>query len=148
MFKRILSLFQQQGPVTPLTDIDVRHALGALLVRAAKADHVYLFDEIEQIDEVLEHLYKLTAQETAQLRLECEALDTVVPDGKAFADILRDAISYEERVATVLALWEVVFADGHKATKEEELLSQLEALLGVSTEKSKELHDLVRDAQS
>lgn len=148
MFNSILTLFQKQAPATPLTEIDTRHALGALLVRAAKADQVYLFTEIEQIDDVLAHRYKLTPEETTKLRLECERLDTIVPDGKTFAAILRDAIDYEERVATVLALWEVVFADGHKAAKEEKLLDQLETLLGVPTEKSKELHDLVRDAQS
>lgn len=145
MFQRILSLTQKKVTTASLPDIDVPHATGAMLVRVAKADSVYLFEEIELIDDVLAHRYKLSPAETTKLREECEKLDMIMPDGKAFAEILRDAIDYDQRVAMVLALWEVVFADGRKVTEEDKLLSQLEAVLGVPVEKSKELHDLVRN---
>jgi len=72
---------------------------------------------------------------------ESEKLEEAMPDTTALATVLHDAISYEEREATVAALWEVVFADGHEVPAEDALLHQLEALLGVSPEKSKELHD-------
>ena len=65
-----------------------------------------------------------------------------MPDTAELAGILHDAISYEEREATVLALREVVFADGREVEAEDLLLHQLEALLGISPEKSKELHDI------
>ena len=145
MFQRILSLTQEKAAIALLPDVDVAHATGALLVRAAKADSVYLFEEIELIDDVLAHHYKLSPAETTKLREECEKLDMLMPDDQAFAEILCDAIDYEQRVAMVLALWEVVFADGRKVAEEDRLLSQLEAVLGVPVEKSKELHDLVRN---
>lgn len=145
MFQRILSLAQKKATPAPLPDIDVPHATGALLVRAAKADSVYLIEEIEVIDDVLAHRYKLSPTEAAKLRKECEELDTLMPVGTAFAEVLHDAIDYDERVAMVLALWEVVFADGHKVEEEDTLLSHLETVLGVPVEKSKELQDLVRD---
>ena len=145
MFQRILSLAQKKATVASLPDIDVPHATGALLVRAAKADRVYLIEEIEVIDDVLAHRYKLSPAEAAKLRKECETLDTLMPAGAAFAEVLCDAIDYDERVAMVLALWEVVFADGRKVAEEDTLLSHLETVLGVPVEKSKELQDLVRD---
>lgn len=146
MFQRILSLTQKKASTTALlADVDIPHATGAMLVRAARADSVYLFEEIEVIDDVLAHRYKLSPAEAAKLRKECETLDTIMPAGEAFAEILRDAIGYDERVAMVLALWEVVFADGHKVAEEDRLLSHLEKVLGVPVEKSRELQDLVRD---
>jgi len=141
MFDRILSLFQKEAPLTKLPEADVQHALGALLVRAAKADKAYLFEEIEHIDDLLAHRYDLNPVEAAKLRAECEKLEAAMPDTTALAAILHDAISYEDREATVAALWEVVFADGHEVEAEDALLHQLEALLGISPEKSKDLHD-------
>ena len=146
MFDRILSLFQPQARVTKLPPADAQHAMGALLVRAAKIDKAYLFQEIEHIDDLLAHRYRLNPVQAAKLRAECEKLEQAMPDTAALAAVLHNAISYEEREATVAALWEVVFADGHEVEAEDELLHQLEDLLGVSPEKSRELHDIAMAA--
>lgn len=148
MFDRILSLFQPDVRITPLPEADAQHALGALLVRAAKVDQVYLFEEIEHIDELLAHRYDLNPVEAAKLRAECENLEISMPDTEALATVLHDAISLEDREATVLALWEVVFADGVEVEAEDKLLHQLETLLGVSPARSKALHDLAKSASS
>jgi uncharacterized tellurite resistance protein B-like protein len=141
MFDRILSLFQTEASVTKLPEADAQHAMGALLVRAAKIDKAYLFEEIEQIDDVLAHRYDLNPVQAAKLRAECEKLEESMPDTTALSTILHDAISLEEREATVAALWAVVFADGVEAEAEDVLLRQVEAILGVSPEVSKRLHD-------
>lgn len=141
MFERILSLFSTEPSVTKLPEADAQHALGALLVRAAKADKAYLFEEIEQIDDVLAHRYNLNPVEAAKLRAECEKLDEAMPDTAALSAVLQDAINMEEREALVGALWSVVFADGIETAQEDDLLHEVEALLGVSPEVSKRLHD-------
>ena len=46
---------------TSMPEEDARHALGAWLVRVAKADGAYLFKEIEEIDHLLADLYGLNA---------------------------------------------------------------------------------------
>jgi uncharacterized tellurite resistance protein B-like protein len=115
--------------------------MGALLVRAAKIDKAYLFEEIEQIDDVLAHRFDLNPVQAAKLRAECEKLEESMPDTAALSTILHDAISLEEREATVAALWAVVFADGVEAESEDLLLHQVEEILGVSPEVSKRLHD-------
>lgn len=146
MFERILSLFQTEASVTRLAANDARHAIGALLVRAARIDQFYLFEEIEQIDDVLSHRYGLSAEDAAILRGECEVLEESMPETLKAAPLLQDATSYEDREATVLALWEVVFADGREVETESALLDQLSMLLGVSPEKSKALRALVQNA--
>lgn len=147
MFERILSLFHPETHVTPLPEADAKHALGALLVRAAKIDQVYVFEEIEHIDALLAHRYDLNPVEAAKLRAECEVLEAAMPDTEALAQVLHDAIDREDREATVLSLWEVVFADGVEVEAEDNLLHHIEALLGVSPERSKELHDLAMNAE-
>ncbi|MCK0120510.1 TerB family tellurite resistance protein [Loktanella sp. F6476L] len=148
MFDRILSMFHKETNVTKLPEADAQHALGALLVRAAKIDKAYLFEEIEQIDDVLAHRYGLNPVQAAKMRAECEKLEEAMPDTDALSTILHDAISLEEREATVAALWAVVFADGVEAEAEDQLLHQVEAILGVSPDVSKKLHDAAMAARN
>jgi uncharacterized tellurite resistance protein B-like protein len=142
MFDRILSLFSGNGGFhTELPAADARTALGALMVRAAKADKAYLFEEVEQIDKVLSKLYNLNPVQAAKMRAQCELLEEEMSDTKNLAGILHDAISVDDREAVVTALWSVVFADGVEHEEEDELLHAIEAALGVSTATAKRLHD-------
>lgn len=123
MFDRILSLFSGNGGFyTELPAADARTDLGALLVRAAKADKAYLFEEVEQIDAVLSKLYNLNPVQAAKMHAQCELLEEEMPDTENLAGILYDAISVDDREAAVTALWSVVFADGAEHEEEGELL--------------------------
>jgi len=142
MFERILSLFTGSSDFhTELPAADVRTALGALMVRAAKADKAYLFEEVEQIDAVLGKLYDLNPVQAAKMRAQCEMLEEEMPDTEDLAGILHDAISKDDREAAVSALWSVVFADGVEHEEEDELLHAVEAALGVTPADAKRLHD-------
>ncbi|MDG1866390.1 MAG: TerB family tellurite resistance protein [Yoonia sp.] len=141
MFERILSLFSGSEFHTDLPAADARTALGALMVRAAKADHAYLFEEVEQIDRVLAKLYDLNPVEAAKMRAQCELLEEEMPETEGLAGILHDAIGVTEREAAVAALWSVVFVDGVEHEEEDELLHAVEAALGVSPADAKRLHD-------
>lgn len=142
MFSRILALFHLDNDFsTPLPEADARNALGALMVRAAKADHAYLFEEVEKIDAVLSKLYGLNPVQAAKMRAGCEKLEEEMPATEDLAEILHNAISVEAREAAVAALWSVVFADGEERPEEDLLLHAIEKSLGVSPEVSKRLHD-------
>ncbi|MDG1376284.1 MAG: TerB family tellurite resistance protein [Yoonia sp.] len=142
MFSRILALFHVDNDFsTPLPEADARNALGALMVRAAKADHAYLFEEVEKIDAVLSKLYGLNPVQAAKMRAGCEKLEEEMPATEDLAEILHNAISVEAREAAVAALWSVVFADGEERPEEDLLLHAIEKSLGVSPEVSKRLHD-------
>ena len=57
----------------PQSDSDARLALGALLVRLARADGDYAADEIAQIDALLAARFALSDDAAKALRAECEA---------------------------------------------------------------------------
>ncbi|MBS1302352.1 TerB family tellurite resistance protein [Loktanella sp. SALINAS62] len=141
MLERLLSLFHTDKAVTPLPQADERHALGALLVRAAKIDRAYLFEEVEEIDHVLARLYGLNAVEAAKMRARCEKLEAAMPDTKALAEVLHQHIADDHLEDAVRALWSVVFSDGFEEAEQDDLLHQIEAILGVAPGRAKELHD-------
>ena len=92
MFERLIAFFQNPtGYQTPLPATDARHALGALMVRAAKADHTYLFVEVQMIDRVLAAQHDLNPVEAAQMRASCEKLEAQMPETEELAGILKAA---------------------------------------------------------
>jgi uncharacterized tellurite resistance protein B-like protein len=142
MFEKLTEFFR--NPIsyeTPMPEADANHVIGALMVRAAKADRAYLFEEVEVIDRVLAERHQLGPIEAAKMRAACEKLEEEMPNTAELAAILREAIGMDEMENTLLALWRVVFADGIELDVEEAVLHKVEALLGVSPKRAKELHD-------
>lgn len=127
------------GYKTPLPEADARHVMGALLVRAANADNAYLFEEIKLIDQVLAQRHGLDPVAAAKMRAACEKLESEMPDTVEMTSILRDAITPDEKEATLRALWAVVYADGVKHSEEGLLLQQIEEVLGISPDRAKAL---------
>ena len=124
MLERLTAFFgNPAGYHTPLPEADAQHAMGALLVRAAKADHTYLVEEIAMIDKILTQRHGINPVAAAKMR----------------ATILEKAIGTEEKEATLLAHWQVVYSDGIIHDEEDEVLHQIEAVLGVGPERAKEL---------
>ncbi len=143
MLERLTAFFgNPAGYHTPLPEADASHAMGALLVRAAKADDAYLFEEIALIDRILAKRHDLNPIEAAKMRAECELLEREMPRTGEIATILKEAISTDEKEATLIALWQVVFADGVKRDEEDRLLHRIEEVLGVAPARAKELQAL------
>jgi uncharacterized tellurite resistance protein B-like protein len=141
MFDRFKAIFSGKTPAHPLTPHDARHALGALMVRAAGADRAYLFEEIERIDRILAQSYGLNPVEAAKMRAACERLEKEMPDTAELAEILHSAIPDAEAEAAVRSLWQVVFADGQEHEAEDKLLHEIEAFLGVPADVAQRIHD-------
>ncbi len=135
MFERILA--RLRAPVadfTPMPEADARHALGALLVRVAKADGAYLFQEIEEIDHLLADMYGLNAVQAARMRAECERLEHAMPDTSALAHILTCDVTSGERDVLVTALWKVADADGQRHDTEQQVVAIATETFGMSPE--------------
>ncbi|KQI71660.1 hypothetical protein AN191_11775 [Loktanella sp. 5RATIMAR09] len=140
MLERLTAFFgNPTGYHTPLPEADASHAMGALLVRAAKADHTYLVEEIAMIDKILAQRHGINPVAAAKMRAECELLERKIPKTTDIAAILETAIGTTEKEATLLALWQVVYADGITHDEEDEVLHQIEAVFGVGPERAKEL---------
>lgn len=141
MFQTILALFETPDPVTQLPPAEAKFALGALMVRTAKADKAYLFQEVEQIDAILARRNGLNAVDAAKMRAQCELLEEELPETKDLAATLQQAISTAEREAMVAALWSVVFADGVEHEREDALVAEIEGLLGIDADTCQLIHD-------
>ncbi len=120
----------------PLPPLDARLALGALLVRVAKADHTYVYLEIARIDRILGLRYGLNTVDAAKLRATCEAVEHEAPDTVRFTRAIKDAVPYEDRSSVIEALWEIVLADGIRDAEEDTLLRMIAPLLGVEDQDS------------
>lgn len=116
----------------PLPEPDARRALGALLVRLARSDGDYAAVEIAQIDRSLMQRYGLNAEEAANLRAECEAIEAEAPDTVRFTRAIKDAVSYEHRLSVIEAMWAVVMADGERDDEEDSMMRMTASLLGIS----------------
>ena len=122
----------------PLPKVTPHTALGALLVRVAKADDQFVLEELAQIDRILGERFGLTPLEAARMRADCERLERAMADTGDFARLVRDAVEYEDRLAIVEYLWRVVLADGVSRAAEEQMVHLVEHLLGVEAHHSAE----------
>ena len=135
MFADFLRRLTAASPA-PLADADARIALSALLVRVAKADTRYTVGEIRRIDRILATRYGLDPVEAARLRGQAEDLEHQAPDTVRFTRAIKDAVPYEERLAVIEALWDVVLADGEREDHEMALLRLVAPMLGITDQES------------
>ncbi|MDQ7071136.1 MAG: TerB family tellurite resistance protein [Rhodobacterales bacterium] len=117
---------------TPLPATDARLALTALLVRAARSDNDYSTVEIARIDAITRARYDLSQEAAETLRADAETLETEAPDTVRFTRDIKNAVPFEDRVAVIESLWQVVLADGSRDKHENALLRLVANLLGVN----------------
>lgn len=120
----------------PLPDADARLALGALLVRLARADGDYQAVEMARIDRILTTRYGISDPEAKALRADCETLEAEAPDTVRFTRAIKDAVDYEDRRAVISAMWEIVLADGERDAEENSLMRMVAPMLGVTDQDS------------
>jgi uncharacterized tellurite resistance protein B-like protein len=116
----------------PLNDDDARLALTALLVRIARADGDYAPEEKERIDRITGARFALSPFEASALRSAAATLESAAPDTVRFTRAIKDAVSFDDRIAVVEALWQVVLADGQRDAEEDALVRLAANLLGIN----------------
>ena len=135
MFADIIKRLTANDP-EPMQDSDARLALGALLVRLARADGDYQQIEADRIDRILSKRYGLSPFEATKLRGDCESLEAEAPDTVRFTRAIKGAVAYEDRIAVVSAMWEIVLADGERDDEENSLMRMVAPMLGVTDQDS------------
>lgn len=130
MFDALLSRLVAPEP-EKLDDADCRLALGALMVRLARADGIYNDYEIAHIEHVLTTRYGLSAEEASSLRGEAEVLEAEAPDTVRFTRAIKAAVPYEERNQVVEALWQVALSDG-RGHEEDALMRLVAPMIGIN----------------
>lgn len=131
MFADFLKRLTAPTP-TLMKDDDARLALTALLVRIARTDGDYIQAEIDRIDAIISARYQLTPDAATMLRHDAETLETEAPDTIRFTRAIKDAVAYEDRLAIIESLWQVVLVDGAREAEEDALLRLVSSLLGIN----------------
>ncbi len=131
MFAEFLRRLTAPAP-EQLSDPDARLALGALLVRVARADGQYSPAEVARIERILMLRHNLGEAEARALREEAEVLEAEAPDTVRFTRTVKDAVPYEEREGVIEALWCVVLSDGKRDAEEDAVVRLAANLLGVN----------------
>lgn len=131
MFADLLRRLTAPAP-DRLPEPDARLALAALMVRVARSDGDYAAAEIDRIDRILMRRHGLDAAAAAALRAQAETLEAQAPDTVRFTRAIKAAVSLEDRISVIEALWSVVLADGARDDQENTLLRLLANLLGVN----------------
>ena len=131
MLNKFFQSFRPKEP-PPAPDPDAELALGALLVRVAKSDRMYKFEEISLIDRIMARMYSHNAIEAARVRATCEKLHAAAPDTDTFGKLIRETTGLEERLAALDALWEVVLADGAQKEGELKIVEDARKAMGLS----------------
>lgn len=135
MFAKLLSKLLSPNP-QPLPAPQARLALGALLIRVAKADGHYANTEVARIDRVLAVRYDLSPFEAVVLRQKAETLEAEAPDTVRFTRALKDAVPLEDRRGLMAALWSVALADGGRDAGEDAVIRLVASLLGITDKES------------
>lgn len=117
-----------------IPDADARLALGALLVRLARADGHYDPIEKSRIEAILRRRYGLS--NASYLRTQCEALEAEAPDTVRFTRAIKDAVDYDDRLAVIDAMWQIVLADGERDAQEDSIMRMVAPMLGVTDQDS------------
>ena len=131
MLADFLKRLTDPAPVQ-LPDGDARLALTALLVRVARSDNDYSAAERARIQSIISARYPVDNAGRDALLADAEVLESEAPDTVRFTRAIKDAVPYDDRLAVIKALWEVVLADGSRSDEENALLRLVANLLGVT----------------
>ena len=142
MFADLIKRLTDPAPA-PLPNTDARMALTALLVRVARSDNNYSPAERTRIQSIISTRYGLNDGDRDALLNNAEGLEAEAPDTVRFTRAIKDAVAYEDRLAVIEALWQVVLADGARAKEEDALLRLVANLLGVTDVDSAEARQRV-----
>lgn len=137
MINRIREFFVEREAVAATpgghhTVDEIHLAAAALLVEAATIDTNFDAEERARILAFAENRLGLSADEARTL---VAAAETAVEDATQlfrFTSAVKDNFSYDERVALIETLWEVVYADGEADAYENQLMRRIGGLVYVT----------------
>lgn len=136
MFTEFLNRLRGIKSEAPLPPLDARLASGALLVRIAKSDSSYVFEEIAEIDRILARAHGLNPVEAAKLRATCEKLEAQAPDTATFTAMVQNGVAVETRAELVDALRKVALADRALKPQEAAFLDEVAEAFGIAQTKT------------
>ena len=111
---------------------DYRLAAVALLIHVANADGVIDVAERRRISELVETRFGLDATSAAALLTAAEESDREAVDFFHFTNLLKRSLDDEGRHKVVAMMWDVAYSDGEVHEVEDNVVSRVTELLGIS----------------
>ena len=111
---------------------ELQLAAAALLVEAATVDRDFDTAERERIMQYARTRFGLDVDAARTLIETAERNVAGSTQIFRFTQIVKNGLSYEERVRLVETLWEVVYADGHADDYEKQLMRRIAGLIYVT----------------
>ena len=134
MFDSIANLFRQE--TAPAAIIPGPLALAAILVEAARRDGEYADSERAAILRILMREDDMDEPAAAALLREAEEAQEKAVDLFRFTHALKEATPFEQRVAIIEDLWDVILSDGARDHSEDGLVRSVCGLLGIPDRES------------
>ncbi len=132
MFSALFSRLTGRSAPDPDPALDAQFAIAALLVRLAKADAHYAFEEIAEIDRIVARTWALNPVEAMKLRARAERIEAGAPDTSELTRLVQDHTPYVQRTALFDALWDVSLADRQLHDDERRFLDSVRDALGIT----------------
>lgn len=127
MFKKLFSRGKTETDGQSQED-ELRLAVAALLVEAARADHEYTEREQQLIDKALASTFEFSAEGAAALRAKGESAQSSALDIQRFTRIAK-RLSGEEKIAFAERLWEIILSDSVRDPYEDALMRRICGLI-------------------
>ena len=134
MFDSIAALFRQE--TTPAEVISGPLALAAILVEAARRDGDYAAAERDAILRILQREEGMDAAGAAALLTQAETAQEEAVGLFRFTHALKESTPFEDRIAIIEDLWDVILADGVRDHSEDGLVRSVCGLLGIPDRES------------
>jgi uncharacterized tellurite resistance protein B-like protein len=113
---------------------DLQVAVAVLLVEAARMDDAFDAHERAAIEQMLEHKFQITHEETRELIALAEATADKTHQLHPFTRLTVERMEPKRRIRLIEMLWEVAYADGKLDPDEDVLLRRVAGLIYVSDE--------------
>jgi uncharacterized tellurite resistance protein B-like protein len=112
----------------------VRIATCAIMLEAANSDDEFTEDERTGILETLSDEFQLSSDEALELvEIAQQRLDESI-DLWGFTNTINKALSEQEKVGILEAIWRIIYSDGRLSSHEDSLVHKLSFMLGLRHE--------------
>lgn len=133
MIRHLRSLFGQSSEIFSASGHDEQQlAAAALLVEVATIDTNFDHQERERIIDFVRSRFSLSDAEADALLEKARSEVDGATQLYAFTTAIKNGFSYQDRVALMESLWEVVYADGKADPFEDQLMRRIGGLICVT----------------
>ncbi|MEM9286408.1 MAG: TerB family tellurite resistance protein [Pseudomonadota bacterium] len=129
MLDKLFKSFRGQSDEPGESGAELRKAVAALLVEAARADDVYTDDERALITQMIAKRFALSGDEALALRTEAEEAQAAANDVYGFSRVVKTGVDREGKISLIEDMWRIVLSDDTRDPHEEMIIRRLIGLI-------------------